>query len=68
MLENFGLAVATFCMLFGSFLLYDGISDANQVTKIIGGAVLLSGGLMGAFLITKSKIVFWRTHGRYRER
>lgn len=63
MLDNFGLVVASFCVLFGGFFLYDGMSDATQVTKTIAGAALLSGGLMGAFLIARDKIIFWKTHG-----
>ena len=66
MLENLGLAVASFCVLFGGFFLYNGTSEpgGSQIAKIIGGAALLSAGLMGAFLIAKGKILFWKTHRR----
>jgi len=59
MLENLGLAVASFCVLFGGFFLYVGTSDPDRshITKIISGAVLLSGGLMGTFLIAKAKSI-----------
>jgi len=66
MLENFGIAVATISALSGVFLLYNGItsSDMNQV---LGGAALLSGGLVTAFLVVKGKLRA-RTLKRYRER
>jgi hypothetical protein len=53
--------------LSGVFLLYNGItsSDMNQV---LGGAALLSGGLVTAFLVVKSKLEWARTLKRYRER
>jgi hypothetical protein len=67
MLENFGIAVAAISALSGVFLLYNGItsSDMNQV---LGGAALLSGGLVTAFLVVKSKLEWARTLKRYRER
>jgi hypothetical protein len=67
MLGNLGLAVAIICALSGAFLLYNGTttSDMNQV---LGGAALLSVGLLTAFLVVKSKLEWARTLNRYRER
>jgi uncharacterized membrane protein YdjX (TVP38/TMEM64 family) len=53
--ENLGFAVALLCIPSGVFLLYVGTttSDMNQV---IGGATLLSVGLVTAFLTVKNKL------------
>ena len=47
-LGNFSLVVSLVCTLSGAFLLYDG-SDASQLVRVIGGAVLVSIGLMTGF-------------------
>jgi membrane protein YdbS with pleckstrin-like domain len=59
--ENFGLIASLACVVPGAFLLYDGINSQFQV---IGGATLLSVGLVVALLITKSR--WQRTVWRYR--
>jgi hypothetical protein len=66
MLENFGIAAAEISSLSGVFLLYNGItsSDMNQ---LLGGAALLSGGLVTAVLVAKSKLEWARTLKRYRK-
>jgi len=54
MLGNLGFAVAVICIPSGAFLLYSGTttSDMNQV---LGGAALLSVGLVTAFLSAKNR-------------
>ena len=66
MLGNLDIAVATICTISGALLLYNGIalSDMNQ---LLGGAALLSVGLVTAFLVVKSKLQWARTLKRYRE-
>jgi uncharacterized membrane protein YdjX (TVP38/TMEM64 family) len=58
--ENIGFALAVLCIPSGIFLLYNGTttSDMNQV---LGGATLLSVGLLTAFLVVKSKVERSRT-------
>jgi len=59
MQENLGFAVAVLCIPSGVFLLYNGTTaDMNQV---LGGATLLSVGLVTAFLSVKSKVMRSRT-------
>jgi len=50
--ENFGLIVSLACVVSGAFLLYDG---TNSQFQVIGGAALLSVGLVVALLVTKSR-------------
>jgi hypothetical protein len=59
--EIFGLVASLACVVLGALLLYDGINSQFQV---IGGATLLSGGLVVTLLITKSR--WQRTIWRYR--
>jgi hypothetical protein len=47
MLENFGIAVASISSLSGVFLLYNGITSSGM-NQLLGGAALLSGGLVTA--------------------
>jgi membrane protein YdbS with pleckstrin-like domain len=63
--ENLGLLVAVACVLAGAFLLHDGTSTPySSQFEVIGGAALLSVGLVVALLITKSR--WQRTVWRYR--
>ena len=66
MLENFGIAVAAISSLSGVFLLYNGITSSD-INQLLGGAALLSGGLVTAFLVVKSKLEWARTLQRYRK-
>ena len=59
--ENFGLVGSLACAVSGTFLLYDG---ANSQFQVIGGATLLSVGLVVALLITKNR--WQKTVWRYR--
>jgi hypothetical protein len=59
--EDFGLIASLACVVSGAFLLYDGINSQFQV---IGGAALLSVGLVVALLSTKNR--WQRTVWRYR--
>ena len=63
MLENFGIAGAAISALSGVFCL-----PAYNMNQVLGGAALLSGGLVTAFLVVKSKLEWARTLKRYRER
>jgi len=67
MLENLGIAMAVISAFAGVFLLYNGISSSD-INQVLGGAALLSGGLVIAFLVVKSKLQWARTLKRYRER
>jgi len=66
MLENLGLAVASFCILTGAFLLYDGLSSQgpSDLSRVIGGAASLSAGLITGWLVAKSKLAWWRINRR----
>ena len=66
MLENLGIAAASICMLSGAFLVYNGIA-LSDMSQVVGGAALLSVGLVTAFLVVKSKLEWWRTLRRHRE-
>lgn len=59
--ENFGLVASLGFVVAGAFLLYDG---ANSQFQVIGGAALLSVGLVVALLITKNR--WQKTVWRYR--
>ena len=59
--EHFGLVASLACFVSGAFLLYDG---SNSQFQVIGGATLLSIGLVVALLITKNR--WQRTLWRYR--
>jgi uncharacterized membrane protein HdeD (DUF308 family) len=67
MLANLGIAIAAISAVCGVLLLYNGItsSDMNQV---LCGAVLLSVGLVTAFVVVKSKLEWARKLKRDRER
>jgi len=67
MLGNLGIAAASICIPAGVFLLYNGISQSDM-NQVLGGAALLSVGLVTAFLVVKSKLEWARTLKRYRER
>lgn len=69
MLENLGLILAAICILCGVFLIQDGVAgttDANPF-KLLGGAVILSIGLITASLVAKHKLEWSRTLKKYRQ-
>jgi hypothetical protein len=64
MLANFGIVVAAISSLSGVFLLHNGIASADM-NQLLGGAALLTGGFVTAFLVVKSKLEWARTLKRY---
>jgi len=60
-LEIFGLIVSLACVVSGAFLLHD---NTNSQFQVIGGAALLSVGLVVVLLITKNR--WQRNVWRYR--
>ncbi len=63
MLNKLGVAAAVLFLLVGAILLYDPFSgaDTNQTGRIIGGATLVSLGLMTLSLVGKDWW-HWRRH------
>jgi uncharacterized membrane protein YdjX (TVP38/TMEM64 family) len=61
MLDNLGIVLAAVCVLFGAFLLQDSLADPNasQGLRVIGGAVLLTLGLVVAWFVVKRRLE-WR--------
>jgi len=55
-LGNLALCLASICLLIGTVLLHDGVSnsDVTQTATIISGAALLSLGLMALWFAMKS--------------
>jgi len=66
MLGNLGITVAAICNLTGAFLLCSGIAVGHE--SGVGWCGAVSGGLVTAFLVVKSKLEWARTLKRYRER
>jgi len=61
MLENFGLVISFLSILSGSALLYDAATsaDANAIFRLLGGAAVLTAGIVTAALVVRSKL-HWR--------
>ena len=69
MLDNLGIAIASICLFLGAALLYVGVSkpDTNQILTVLGGAALLSLGLITICLVLKNKWEWRRNYRKYRE-
>ena len=69
MLDNLGIAASTLCLLLGAVLLYVGVSkaDTSQILTVLGGAAVLSLGLITGWLALKNKLEWRRHYKKYRE-
>ena len=69
MLDNLAIAIASICLVLGAVLLYVGLSkpDANQILIVLGGAAVLSLGLISISLVLKNKWEWRRNYKKYRE-
>ena len=70
MLDDLGVGFATICFLFGTILLFVAISDPHrdQTLTVVGGALLLSLGMVAAWRVLVNKLKWWRAYKGYRER
>ena len=70
MLDDLGVGFASICFLFGTVLLFAAISQPSrdQTLTVIGGASLLSLGMMAVWRLLANKLKWWRDYKRYRER
>jgi len=68
MLGNFAIAASSICLLLGAVLLYVGVSkpDTNENLTVLGGAALLSLGLITICLAVKNKWVWRQNYKKYR--
>ena len=69
MLDNLGIVASSLCLLLGAVLLYVGVSkaDTNQILIVLGGAAVLSLGLITVWLAVKNKLEWRRNYKKYRE-
>ncbi len=70
MLENLGLLISALCTFSGAALIYDAASshDASAAFSLIGGATILTAGLVIALLVGRSKLHWRYTQKQYRGR
>jgi uncharacterized BrkB/YihY/UPF0761 family membrane protein len=70
MLDDLGIGFALICFLFGTVLLFVAISQPSrdQTLTVVGGAFLLSLGVVAVWRVLASKLKWWRDYKRYRER
>ena len=68
MLDNFGLAIGSICLVLGAVLLYDGLSmiETTQSLDVIGGAVLISLGAITTGLMLRNKLEWRRNYKKDR--
>ena len=68
MLDNLTIATSSICLLIGAVLLQDGVSkpDTNQIVRVLGGAALLSLGLITLLLVVKRKLEWRQNYKKYR--
>lgn len=70
MLDSLGVGFGSICFLFGIILFFTAISDSkgDQTLPVIGGALLLSLGMVAVWRVMANKLKWWRAYKRYRER
>ena len=70
MLDDLGIGFASICFLFGTVLLFVAISQPSrdQTLTVVGGAFLLSLGMVAVLRVLANKLKGWRNYKRYRER
>lgn len=63
MLNPLGLFLAVIALLFGAFLLYDPVPGPvmTQTVRLLGGATLVSFGVLTILLIARDWLI-WRRH------
>ena len=68
MLDNLGIAIASICLLIGAVLVDVAVTkpDTNQNLTVLGGAALLSLGLLSICLALKNKWARRQNHKKYR--
>lgn len=66
MLDNLGIVASSLCLLLGAVLLYVGV-DASQILTVLGGAVVLTLGLVSISLVLKNKWEWRRNYKKYRK-
>jgi membrane protease YdiL (CAAX protease family) len=68
MLDNLGIAIASVCLVLGGVLLNLGLTkpDAYQFLTVLGGATLLSLGLISIWLALKRKWEWRKEYKKYR--
>ena len=69
-LADLGIGFASICLSFGTVLLFVAISQPSrdQTLAVIGGALLLSLGMVAVWRVMANKLKWWRAYKRYRER
>jgi len=69
MLDDLGVGFALICFLFGIVLLFVAVSQPSrdQTLTVVGGAFLLSLGMVAVWRVLASKLKWWRDYKRYRE-
>lgn len=70
MLDDLVICFASICFLFGTVLLFVAISEPSrdQTLTVVGGAFLLSLGMVAVWRVLANKLKWWRDYKRYRER
>lgn len=70
MLDDLVICFASICFLFGTVLLFVAISEPgrDQTLTVVGGAFLLSLGVVAVWRVLANKLKWWRDYKRYRER
>ena len=66
MLDNLGIVASSLCLLLGAVLLSVGV-DASQILTVLGGAAVLSLGLISISLVLKNKWEWRRRYRKYRK-